>query len=132
LHNNSKHVQIGCRNQQLATKAQVGRFGYSPYLSLMRLVTLPVPVLLSLQTIYCRRCFVCARFLPYDDNYGLLLQAVFISMAAWVFLRMVQSKWLGPLSLDRRLFWTWLVAGSPLTFILALFNYGHLFGALGT
>jgi hypothetical protein len=98
----------------------------------MRLFTLPVPAVLLLQTIYCWRCFVCARFLPYDDNYGLLLQAVFISMTAWVFLRMVQAKWLGPLSLDRRVFWAWLVVGSPLTFILALFNYRHLFGALAT
>jgi hypothetical protein len=87
-------------------------------------------ILLIAQTLYCWWCFFEAKVLPYDENYAILIQAVLISIAAWVIIRIIKAKWFGQIQISSMLFWSWFVVGSPLTFMLALIFYNELFGAL--
>ena|SRR5690349_12918656 len=97
----------------------------------MTLRTFIIPILLITQTLYCWWCFFEAKHLPYDENYGILIQAVLVSIAAWVVIRMVKARWFGQqLQVSAAVFWSWLMAGSPLTFILGLVFYRNLFGSL--
>lgn len=86
--------------------------------------------LLFVQTAYCWWCFLKAKELEYDDNYGILLHAIFISAITWIIIRIVKAKWFGGLTINSRIFWTWLLIGSPLTFILLFFCYSNIFGSL--
>ena len=89
-----------------------------------------LPLLLLLQTIYCWWCFYFAKDLPYDENYGMLIHSVIVSMIAWVVLRMIKAKWFGELKIQPIFFWVWIAIGSPLIFILCFFYYSDLFGSL--
>ena len=88
--------------------------------------------LLFVQTAYCWWCFLKAEELEYDDNYGILLHAIFISAITWIIIRIVKAKWLGGLTINSRIFWTWFLIGSPLTFIIMFFLYPNIFGSLAT
>ena len=68
--------------------------------------------------------------MPYDENYGILIQAVFISMGAWVIIRTFKARWFGDFELSRVVFWSWIFIGSPATFIIGIIFYGKLFGSL--
>ena len=98
----------------------------------MQLKKIVITVLLLAQTVYCWWCFFEARNLPYDENYGILLQAIVISITAWVLIRLFRAKWFGQFTIDRYVSWTWLIIGSPLTFISMLLFYSKLFGSLAT
>ena len=87
-------------------------------------------ILLITQTLYCWWCFFEAKHLPYDENYGMHIQAVLVSIAALGIIRIVKAKWFGQLQVSTAVFWSWLVLGSPLTFIFGLVFYGDLFGFL--
>jgi hypothetical protein len=89
-----------------------------------------IPFLLLIQTVYCWWCFFEAKNLPYDENYGILIQAILISMAVWVALRMIRAWKRDWYHLQRFIFWTWLIVGSPLAYILGLIFYKDLFGHL--
>lgn len=91
-----------------------------------------IPILLLIQTAYCWLCFFLARNLPYDENYGVLIQAILISLGVWVGLRMIKAWKRNWYMLPKPLFWIWIVIGSPLTFVLALIYYHELFGGLAT
>jgi hypothetical protein len=91
-----------------------------------------IAILLLVQTVYCWWCFFEAKVLPYDDNYGILIHSIIISMAAWVILRIFIAKWFGQFQLNKKVFWSWVAVGSPLTFILGFFFYSDLFGSLAT
>ena len=88
--------------------------------------------LLALQAVYCWWCFVKAKELPYDENYGILIQAILISAITWVILRIIKAKWFGELTINSRIFWTWFLIVSPLTFVLLFFFYSNTFGSLAT
>jgi len=89
-----------------------------------------IPVILLIQTFYCWWCFFEAKELPYDENYGILIQAILISMTVWVILRMIRALKKEWYQFPHYMFWVWLVIGSPITFILGLFFYHKLFGHL--
>jgi hypothetical protein len=89
-----------------------------------------IPVCLLIQTIYCWWCFYKAKELPYDDNYGTIIHAIFISMAGWVVLRMFKARWFGEFNIRPVIFWTWILIGSPVTFIIAFIFYRNIFGSL--
>src|SRR5688572_15061774 len=95
----------------------------------MRLRNFIIPVCLLVQTVYCWWCFYKAKELPYDDNYGILIHAIFISMVGWVMLRMFKARWFGEFHITPSIFWTWLCIGSPVTFKLGFFFYRNLFGS---
>jgi len=98
----------------------------------MQLKKIIILVLLLVQTLYCWWCFLEAEKLPYDENYGILLESIFFSFAAWVLIRMFKARWFGQFKLDKLVFWIWLIIGSPVTFILMFFFYSNLFGSLAT
>jgi hypothetical protein len=98
----------------------------------MQLKKIIITAFLSVQTVYCWWCFFEAKRLPYDENYGILLHAVLISFAAWIVIRIFKAKWFGQFGLYKPVSWTWLIIGSPLTFILMFFFYSNLFGSLAT
>ena len=98
----------------------------------MQLQKIIITILLLVQTVYCWWCFFEAKKLPYDENYGILLQAVFISLTAWVVIRVCRVQWFGQFKGDRIVLWVWFIIGSPLTFILMFFFYSNLFGSLTT
>jgi hypothetical protein len=98
----------------------------------MQLNKIFLTALLLLQTVYCWWCFFEAKELPYDDNYGILLHAIFISLVALIVIRIISVKWFGELRLNSPISWIWLAIGSPLTFILMFFFYSNLFGSLAT
>ena len=91
-----------------------------------------VTAFLVVQTLYCWWCFFESKELPYDENYGLLLQAICLSLAAWLGIRLFRAKWFGQFKLDNHVFAIWLVIGSPLIFILTFFFYSSVFGSLNT
>jgi hypothetical protein len=88
--------------------------------------------LLFVQTAYCWWCFLKAKELTYDENYGILIQAILISAITWAILRIIKAKWFGELTISSGIFWTWFLIGSPLTFILLFFFYPNIFGSLAT
>jgi hypothetical protein len=88
--------------------------------------------LLLLQTIYCWCCFYAAKDLPYDENYGMLIHALIVSLVAWVALRVIKARWFGPVRVWPVIFWVWVVVGSPLIFLLFFFYYSDFFGSLQT
>jgi hypothetical protein len=91
-----------------------------------------IPIVLTAQTIYCWWCFYEAKSLAYDDNYGILILAVVLSIITWVIVRMVKTwgkKWI---ELDTKMLFVWYFIGSPIPFILAFFFYSSLFGSLST
>lgn len=97
---------------------------------MMTLERFVIPILFLTQTFYCWWCFFKAKELPYDANYGIIIQAVIISLCAWVLLRVVKAKWQAQLHVSPTLLWIWFVLGSPLTFILGFIFYGEFFGSL--
>ena len=87
------------------------------------------PAILLLQTIYSWVYFYNARLLEYDDNYGLLIHAFIISLAALIILIIIRL---------RKKYWTnyykypvivWLIVGSPVTFLIAGIYYQDIFNA---
>jgi hypothetical protein len=98
----------------------------------MKIRNVAIPICLLVQTMYCWWCFYKAKGLPYDDNYGILLHAIFISMLAWVIVRMFRAKWFGQFHIRPTIFWTWILIGSPVPFLLAFFFYSDIFGTLMT
>ena len=87
------------------------------------------PIVLTLQTIYCWISFYNAQFLPYDDNYGLVISSFLISLFAlfvlilfWFIKRPVIIKNKLPILI-------WIAIGSPLTFIIVTFFYTDIFKA---
>ncbi|HVD98188.1 MAG TPA: hypothetical protein VNB90_08270 [Cytophagaceae bacterium] len=94
----------------------------------MNLKVYLLPILLFLQTIYCWSCFYAARFLPYDENYGMILHSFIISLMALIIvllLWMRKNEWIMS---AQRIVLAWVVLGSPLTFLLAFTFYRDLFG----
>lgn len=91
-----------------------------------------IVILLFIQTGYCWWCFLKAEELPYDENYGILIQAILISAITWLILRIIKAKWFGELTTSSGIFWTWFLIGSPLTFITFFFIYPTIFGSLAT
>jgi hypothetical protein len=89
-----------------------------------------IAFLLFLQTAYCWWCFLKAKELAYDENYGILLQAILISALTWVILRIIKAKWLGEITIKPPIFWSWIFVGSPFTFIPLFFFYQNIFDSL--
>jgi len=89
-----------------------------------------LPIIMFVQTIYCWWCFFYARGLPYDDNYGILIQAILLSMTMWVSLRMIRAWKKAWYQIPRFIFWTWIIVGSPLSYVIGLIFYRELFGHL--
>lgn len=50
----------------------------------------------------------------------------------WVVLRMIRAWKRDWYLIPRPFFWTWIVVGSPVVFVLAFFFYSDLFGNLAT
>lgn len=87
-----------------------------------------LPFVLALQSVYCWFWFYKAQFFSYDDNYGALIHSFLISLAALFMLITLwwrKRQWVREAALSTII---WLLAGSPLTFILAAFNYEVIFG----
>ena len=94
--------------------------------ALLRII---LPLVLILQTIYVWYCFYRAQFLEYDDDYGLIFHAFFISVLV-MFVLISLAIWWRPLM--ERYFWVtmaWIFLGSPVTLIIALLKYQEIFGA---
>jgi len=89
-----------------------------------------ISILLSIQTIYCWWCFFKAKELPYDENYGIIIQAVIISIATWIFIKIMRIKWIANIIINNSIYWSWILLGSPLTFIILIIFYKDLFGSL--
>ena len=98
----------------------------------MQLKKIFITILLLVQTVYCWWCFFEAKKLPYDENYGILIHAIFISVTVWVGIRILRAKWFGHFTLHRYVIWIWLIIGSPLIFLPMFFFYSKLFGFLAT
>lgn len=89
-------------------------------------------IILLVQTIYCWYCMVKAKYLAYDENYGLLIQAIIIAFAMWVVLRMIYAWKRNWIPGNKLVFIVWLIAGSPIPFIVASIFYSDIFGPLAT
>lgn len=88
-----------------------------------------LPLLLSVQTIYCWNTFHKAQFLQYDDDYGLLIHGFIISLATLITLTII---WFSKRQLvrDNKIpVITWTITGSPITFFFAAIYYREIFGA---
>jgi hypothetical protein len=89
-------------------------------------------LILSAQTTYCWWCFFETQSLPYDDNYTMLLSAIFISAITWITIG-VLWKWKRDwLDIAPKKLLLWAVVGSPFAYILAFIFYSDLFGPLAT
>ncbi len=91
-----------------------------------------IKLLFLLQTAYCWYCYAKACSLSYDDNYGLILQAIIISLVFVGLLKALyvwRRGWLG----DKK-WWViiWILIGSPFPLTLGLLVYSELFGHLST
>jgi len=94
---------------------------------LLSLRNIILPFMLIIQAAYSWTCYYRAQFLKYDDNYGLMMHGLIISVVALVaicFLWYYKSKWI---AINRFVFAIWLLLGSPLTFILVAIYYQDIF-----
>lgn len=86
-------------------------------------------VFLAVQTFYSWHCFYNAQFLPYDDNYGLLIHGYLITLIPFAIMLIVWSinrKWI-----TANIFpiVTWLLLGSPVTLAIVVIYYPQIFHA---
>src|SRR5690349_18040837 len=90
-------------------------------------------IILLIQTLYVWYCMYNAQYLPYDDNYGLILHAFFVSLFVSVMLSIVwiwKRKWLRN---SKFVLISWFILGSPVSVaIVTIFFYRNIFGTLQT
>ncbi|HYH14219.1 MAG TPA: hypothetical protein VD794_03305 [Flavisolibacter sp.] len=94
---------------------------------LIRLRNIILPILLAAQTVYSWLCFYNAQFLQYDDNYRLLIHGFIISVLALIVVYLLwyyKARWI---AFNRYVFVSWLLVGSPLTFIAVAIYYQSIF-----
>lgn len=96
----------------------------------MTLCKIILPLLLTVQTVYCWIAFYQAQFLQYDDNYGLLIHSFIIALATSVMLVIIWFLQPKQIKDNKLAAIIWAIIGSPLTFIVAAFNYEKIFGAI--
>lgn len=71
-----------------------------------------------------------AQFLDYDDNYGNILSAFFLSIAVTVLLIFLWFKWRDIIKAVKWQTVLFLVFCSPLTVGLVIFYYSEIFGEM--
>ena len=71
-----------------------------------------------------------AQFLDYDDNYGNLLAAFFLSIFALVALTVLWFKWRHIIKTSKWHTILFLMVSSPLTIALVSINYPTIFGTI--
>lgn len=95
---------------------------------LLTLRKIILPLLLTLQIIYCWTTFYKAQFLEYDDNYGLLIHSFIIALATLIILTIIWFRKRQLIKDNKVPLIIWTIIGSPLTFLVAAFLYEKIFG----
>ena len=94
---------------------------------LLRPKKIILPILLTLQTIYSWTCFYKAQFLPYDDNYGMLIHGFLISVLTLFILGIIwfrKRQWIKDTAIPNTI---WFLVGSPVTLAIAAVYYQDIF-----
>jgi hypothetical protein len=91
-----------------------------------------ISCVLLAQTVWSWACFSKARSLPYDENYGAIIFAFMISLFIVVIGVIIRVFVPRIISTNIKIIVIWLIVGSPLTFLIALYFYYDLFGTLAT
>jgi hypothetical protein len=69
-----------------------------------------------------------AQFLEYDNNYGNILSAFFLSLVATIILTVLWFKWQHIIKTSKWQSILFLIISSPLTIVLVSINYPTIFG----
>ena len=71
-----------------------------------------------------------AQFLEYDENYGNILSAFFLSLVATIFLTVLWFKWRNIIKTSKWQTILFLIISSPLTIALISINYPTILGTM--
>lgn len=87
-------------------------------------------IALCLVTLVIWNLLYHAQFLEYDENYGNLLGAFFLSVAATIILLFLWFKWRHIINNCKWQTIAFLIVSSPLTVAIVSINYQTIFGAM--